>query len=150
MAKLLPFLAMAGMLNDENPLNDYPKAKEIEAGELLWLIDEYNLIQEKKSNLSRSQRDSIEWRVQRLVKAGKIKPEQIGLPPIEETVIEPSKGDYNVECNRTACSNKNAVFYNHSTQKHYCDDCAEMINTANHADAMRMYGHELCTPVEPS
>lgn len=55
------------------------------------------------------------------------------------------KGEFQQECYRTACSNTNAVFYNHSTRQHYCAECAKLINTANHADAMRLYGHHLCT-----
>ncbi len=62
--------------------------------------------------------------------------------------MDETKGDYNQECNRTACSNKRAVFFNHSTRQHYCASCAKLINDMNHADAMRLYGHELCTLVE--
>lgn len=39
-----------------------------------------------------------------------------------------TKGDYNQECNRTACSNQGAKFYNHSTRMYYCRSCAEQIN----------------------
>jgi len=55
-----------------------------------------------------------------------------------------SKGDLNDECNRTVCKNINATFYNYSTRQFYCKDCAKLINEANRADAMRMYGHDLC------
>jgi hypothetical protein len=57
------------------------------------------------------------------------------------------KGDYNQECNRTACNNLEAVYYNHSTRKYYCPVCAFHINEANRADAQRLYGHELCLPI---
>lgn len=57
-----------------------------------------------------------------------------------------TKGDLGGICNRTACeTNYRALYYNHSTQKYYCFVCAEMINEANKADAMRLFGHELCT-----
>lgn len=59
-----------------------------------------------------------------------------------------AKGDLNDECNRTDCKNLKAVFYNHSTKKHYCPKCAKKINTYNHNDAMRSFGHELCTLVK--
>lgn len=63
------------------------------------------------------------------------------------------KGEYNQECNRTACSNKNATFYNFSTLKYYCASCAKLINQHNHGDSLRLFGHELCihqdTDVEP-
>lgn len=55
-----------------------------------------------------------------------------------------NKGEYNGECNRTACSNTGAVYFNHSTRKHYCRSCASLINDANRLDAIRLYGHDLC------
>jgi hypothetical protein len=57
------------------------------------------------------------------------------------------KGDYNDICNRTICSNTEAVYYNYSTRKYYCPVCAFYINQANSADAKRMFGHELCLPI---
>lgn len=61
---------------------------------------------------------------------------------------EALKGQYGEECYRTACKNTRALFYNHSTRQHYCPACAKEINQANHTDAIRLYGHELCTLVE--
>jgi hypothetical protein len=58
------------------------------------------------------------------------------------------KGSLNGECNRTVCKNERSLFFNHSTEKHYCAECAKLINEANHYDALRLYGHELCTLVE--
>lgn len=55
------------------------------------------------------------------------------------------KGEHNQECNRTVCKNENAQFYNHSTRKYYCTPCARLINDANRNDAMRMFGHDICT-----
>jgi hypothetical protein len=55
------------------------------------------------------------------------------------------KGEFNQQCNRTACSNDEAIFFNHSTKKYYCAACAKLINEANYSDSMRLYGHELCT-----
>jgi hypothetical protein len=57
------------------------------------------------------------------------------------------KGEYNEECYRTDCKKSPAIFYNHSTKMHYCTECAVLINRHNYADAMRLYGHELCTLV---
>lgn len=51
-------------------------------------------------------------------------------------------------CNRTTCRAPNAVWFNHSTGAHYCESCATRINRAN-PDAVALYGHELCTCVEP-
>lgn len=70
--------------------------------------------------------------------------------PIAEKTIETSKGkgDYEGICNRTACKTMlPALYYNHSTQLHYCRTCAELINSENQADAIRLYGHALCTLV---
>jgi len=58
------------------------------------------------------------------------------------------KGEYNQECNRTACNNSAAVYYNHSTEKYYCKSCAMEINFWNKSDAMRLFGHDLCTKIE--
>ena len=59
------------------------------------------------------------------------------------------KGDYNSICNRTACSNGRAVFYNLSTRKYYCPSCAKLINEANKADSKRLYNSLLCILIEP-
>lgn len=48
-------------------------------------------------------------------------------------------------CNRTACRAPDAFWFNHSTRKHYCENCAHDINGANRNEAREMYGHELCT-----
>jgi hypothetical protein len=59
------------------------------------------------------------------------------------------KGDIKDECNRTSCSNKDARWYNHSTRKYYCSECAFLINKHN-PEALSIYGHELCTIVLPA
>lgn len=63
------------------------------------------------------------------------------------------KGDYNQECNITSCQKPNsATWYNHSTRKYYCESCAERLNNDefNKRDAMRLYGHDLCTEEKPT
>lgn len=62
-------------------------------------------------------------------------------------MADKSKGDYNQECNRKACSNKNAVFYNHSTLKYYCGSCSVSIN--EYAREFELTnGHKLCIKLE--
>ena len=61
------------------------------------------------------------------------------------TTTENEKGEMNGKCNRTVCDNKEAKYFNHSTRKYYCTPCAKLINLHNQADAMRIYGHDLCT-----
>jgi hypothetical protein len=66
----------------------------------------------------------------------------------DECVQHKEKGEKNGLCNRTACqSPHNVIFFNHSTRKYYCPACAHDLNDDpyNHRDAMRLYGHELCT-----
>ncbi len=58
------------------------------------------------------------------------------------------KGALHGLCNRVACQKPGANYYNHSTREHYCEECAELINHHNYADAMRLYGHVLCTQVD--
>jgi hypothetical protein len=60
------------------------------------------------------------------------------------------KGVLNGKCNITSCQKPNsATWYNHSTRKHYCPSCARRLNNDafNKRDAMRMFGHDLCTEV---
>ena len=58
------------------------------------------------------------------------------------------KGELNGKCNITSCQKPNsATWYNHSTRKYYCPSCARRLNTDefNKRDAVRMFGHDLCT-----
>ena len=59
--------------------------------------------------------------------------------------MENVKGAFGGICNRSACDKTGAVWYNHSTKFYYCEECAELINKHNHSDAIRLFGHELCT-----
>ncbi len=53
------------------------------------------------------------------------------------------KGTFNGRCNRTACQIPvNVNWYNYSTQKWYCPECAELINE-NCPEAHEVYGHDL-------
>lgn len=54
-----------------------------------------------------------------------------------------TKGLFNGVCNRTACSNTPADFYNYSTNMHYCKECAALINKVN-PEAKELFGHALC------
>jgi hypothetical protein len=40
----------------------------------------------------------------------------------------PGKGEKGQRCNRSACQLPGAYWYNHSTMKHYCGTCADLIN----------------------
>lgn len=54
------------------------------------------------------------------------------------------KGDFDQKCNRTSCNSENARYYNFSTRKYYCAECARIINFYNDFDAIKLYGHSLC------
>ncbi len=54
------------------------------------------------------------------------------------------KGQFKALCNRTACDNFDAVYYNHSTKMYYCEECAHKINRVN-PESHQIFGHELCT-----
>jgi len=54
-----------------------------------------------------------------------------------------AKGSYNGECNRGACTNKHAYWYNDPMYKYYCIACARMINESSNQSGMG----DICTPV---
>lgn len=54
-------------------------------------------------------------------------------PPMAD---KPKKGEWGGECNRTACHNPEAVWFNVSTRKHYCGMCARTLNEV-HEDQMK-------------
>jgi hypothetical protein len=58
--------------------------------------------------------------------------------------METAKGQRGEECCRKSCQNQNAMWFNHSTKMYYCSGCAELINKYNRADALRLFGHDLC------
>jgi hypothetical protein len=58
------------------------------------------------------------------------------------------KGDYKSECNMKNCTNSRAIFLNHATNKYYCAKHAMKLNNGNHLEAMKLYGHALCTLIK--
>lgn len=67
---------------------------------------------------------------------------------IETNNATEEKGEFNGKCNITSCQKPNsATWFNHSTRKYYCSSCAHRLNNDeyNKRDALRMFGHELCT-----
>lgn len=56
------------------------------------------------------------------------------------------KGILGGSCNRSGCQKPDSAFwYNHTTRMYYCSECAFQINKVNKIDALRIYGHDLCT-----
>ncbi len=60
------------------------------------------------------------------------------------------KGDFKGECNRTKCAKSPAIYYNKSTRRCYCIDCAQQINDRTHAEECdRLFGSKpICELVE--
>ena len=57
------------------------------------------------------------------------------------------KGRLNGSCNRSCCLQPGANWFNHSTMKHYCRECATLINRAN-PEFVQESGHPICTIVQ--
>lgn len=58
------------------------------------------------------------------------------------------KGAFNGICNMSSCTSKlPANWYNHGSYAYYCKKCAIRLNSDpyNSRDAIRMFGHTLCT-----
>ena len=63
---------------------------------------------------------------------------------LHEAAKEIKKGIKGGNCNVTACQKPNAVYFNKSTKKYYCEHCAELINwESGRADVMQLYGTPL-------
>lgn len=62
-----------------------------------------------------------------------------------EPVFKNDKGEKFGSCNRTACQKPGANWFNHSTRKYYCEDCAIDLNFHNADLSIDMFGHYLCT-----
>ena len=59
-----------------------------------------------------------------------------------------NKGQFNGTCNLTACTTRQpATWYNHGSRAYYCPSCAKRLSEDpfNRVDAMRLFGHSLCT-----
>lgn len=59
-----------------------------------------------------------------------------------------NKGKYNGVCNLSSCtSGRPADYYNHGSRAYYCKGCAIRLSADpyNKADALRLFGHDLCT-----
>lgn len=69
MGMMLPLLALSGMMPDMKQPGDI---RIVNDADYEALINEYKLIQQKKSKLSRRQRDAVEYRIKWLISKGKI------------------------------------------------------------------------------
>ena len=58
----------------------------------------------------------------------------------------PTKGQFGGRCNRTACATPDepAQWFNQSTLRYYCANCAHLINFANFDWGLATYGGPVC------
>jgi len=57
------------------------------------------------------------------------------------TILKEDKGLKNGSCNVTACQEPGAIYFNKSTKKYYCRNCADAINwPGGREDCMALYG----------
>lgn len=62
---------------------------------------------------------------------------------------KPDKGLKGGSCNVTACQRPGAHYFNKSTRKYYCAECAEEINwPGGRKDTMELYGVPLLCELE--
>jgi hypothetical protein len=60
------------------------------------------------------------------------------------------KGAKGETCNRTACQQEGAVYYNKSTMAYYCRPCADQINwPGGRAEVLALYGTEFLCEIDP-
>lgn len=68
-----------------------------------------------------------------------------------DQAVKPDKGLRGGSCNRRACQQPGANWFNRSTERYYCKPCALDINNfgPTQRDSLRLYGDvRLCVPVE--
>jgi hypothetical protein len=70
---------------------------------------------------------------------------QIAAVIVTEIFRKPElKGKLNGNCNVKSCQKPGATYFNHSTLKYYCKNCADRINKEGRETAFKMFGHDLC------
>ncbi len=61
----------------------------------------------------------------------------------------PGKGQFGGFCNRMDClSPIDVCYFNYSTRKFYCEECATMLNEENKHDSHELFGHDLCIKMD--
>lgn len=141
MSSLLTLLmAMGGLMGDAVKLTE--AEKRVSGASHTAILEEYELIKEKKSQLPRRYRDLVEHRAKQILAAQSKRNKQ------QRPVHLPGKGDYNGLCNRESCQKPPAIFFNQSTEKYYCPQCAKMINEMN-PESYKLYGTQLCIIKKP-
>ena len=67
----------------------------------------------------------------------------------KEVIVNSDKGKKGCICNVTSCNNKGAIYFNKSTKKYYCKECADEINwPGGWDDCKSLYGTNLLCEIE--
>jgi hypothetical protein len=69
-----------------------------------------------------------------------------GLVDHEPPAHKPDKGQFNGSCNREACQEPGATWFNDGTRKYYCRSCANGINRVNPDWQACGFKRPLCNP----
>lgn len=76
--------------------------------------------------------------------SGFSQPEHISTETGEVVITTTDKGTLGAECQRTACKNTPALYWNKSTRRHYCKKCSMEINDFARGRSYELFGAELC------
>ncbi len=88
-------------------------------------------------------------KMKNLTRSDKKRFRQIRDMKFSQDYLDEPKGKKGGKCNVTACQKPGANYYNKSTQKYYCADCAEEINwIGGRRDTMELYGVPLLCEIE--
>ena len=91
------------------------------------------------NSLPRHLKIDIFEQINDIVKNGGLKADEIYLLKADKN--KPDKGLKNGSCNVTACQKPGATFFNKSTKKYYCCDCAREINwPGGRQETFELYG----------
>lgn len=63
---------------------------------------------------------------------------------VAATMAKIGKGEHGAECAMTTCQNPNAMWRNHSDDRHYCGACALLLNCTHYREAQERFGGTLC------
>lgn len=67
----------------------------------------------------------------------------------KSAMLHLTKGFHRGHCNRQSClSPEDVVWFNHSTRKFYCKECAIELNEMNKKEAIEFYGHDICLQMD--
>lgn len=149
MIAMTSIIAMDGMVGmDTGTITGTQYRKHVNVN----IAKEFELIQQKKSKLTRSERKWVEYQFHKHFRPkvnAEVKIEDKS--EVKTELKKGGKGEYNGVCNMSSCNTGiPATWYNHGSYTYYCPKCAKRLNSDeyNKRDAQRLFGHNLCTEGE--